>query len=68
MRLNKILSIMATKPTVNSEAKTLKVKPGAEKFRVSMKGYKGNLGAMSQEQLRTFLDMHKEKFAFIVEA
>jgi hypothetical protein len=47
--------------------KKLKVKTGAEKMRVSFKGYKGELGKATQDQLREFFDLSNGKSKFVVE-
>lgn len=53
--------------TTKSKNKTLKVTPGAEKMRVSFKGYKGELGKATQDQLRAYLELGGGQSKFVVE-
>lgn len=53
--------------TQTPKVKTLKVKTGAEKLRVSFKGYKGELGKANAEQLRTYVDKSPTHKRFVVE-
>lgn len=58
---------MTTTTQTKPKPKTLKVKPGAEKMRVSFKGYKGELGKATQEHLRVYVDLSGGQSKFVVE-